>query len=441
MHKTVSEKTNRLTGLLKIPGDKSVSHRALLLGSVAMGTTNIHGLLESEDVLNTAKALQQLGTNIRRSDNGVWTVTGTESFNQPDSVIDMGNSGTGVRLLMGLLSAYPIRVELTGDPSLRSRPMKRITDPLSETGAVFETTDGKLPITMQGSLNEKDSPYVMPVASAQLKSALLLAGLRKKQKTTVFEPVPCRDHTERMLKAFAADINVKKRADQGNEITLYGGKRLKACDVFVPADISSAAFIIVAALITPQSDITVTDVGLNPLRTGILDVLLEMGADIRYENERELCGEPVADIHVRSSVLRGTEVSAQKAPSMIDEYPILAVAAAFAKGRTVLNGLSELKVKESDRFSAIIEGLKKNGVDCRQIGEDAIEIQGSGKKPCGGGLIEAKLDHRIAMSFMVMGMASENPVLIDDVSSVATSFPDFISLMNKAGANIHDYCD
>lgn len=441
MRKTISEKTKGLTGGLKIPGDKSISHRALIFGSIAEGTTEIHGLLESEDVLNTVRALQKLGADIRKTDFGVWTVKGTETFTQPDSDLDMGNSGTGVRLLMGLLSPCPIRVRLTGDASLRSRPMKRITDPLSQTGAVFETTDGRLPAVMRGRADDRPFSYVMPVASAQLKSALLLAGLRKKQPTVIYEPVACRDHTERMLKAFGADIRREKNADGVNVITLRGGKRLKACDVSVPADVSSAAFAVVAALITGDSDITVENVGLNPLRTGVLDVLLKMGADIRFENKREIAGEPVADIRAKSSKLRGVDVPARIAPSMIDEYPILAVAAAFADGETTLNGLSELKVKESDRFRAIIDGLNGNGVECAESAGDSIQIRGFGKKPCGGGLIEAKLDHRIAMSFMVMGMASENPVFIDDVSSVATSFPEFIPLMNKAGANIHDYCD
>ncbi|MGN1078609.1 MAG: 3-phosphoshikimate 1-carboxyvinyltransferase, partial [Alphaproteobacteria bacterium] len=336
MHKIISEKTNGLTGCLKIPGDKSISHRALILGAIAEGTTKINGLLESEDVLNTARALQKLGAEINKDDSATWTVKGTETFKQPDSVLDMGNSGTGVRLLMGLLAPCPIRVCLTGDSSLCSRPMKRITDPLTRTGAVFQTTNGRLPVTMQGHADDRPFNYVMPVASAQLKSALLLAGLRKKQTTTVYEPVACRDHTERMLKAFGADISAEKNADNVNVITLRGGRRLKACGVFVPADISSAAFALVAALITDNSDITVKNVGINPLRTGILDVLLEMGADIRFENKREIAGEPVADLRARSSKLKGINVPAQTAPSMIDEYPILAVAAAFAEGETIL---------------------------------------------------------------------------------------------------------
>lgn len=441
MKKKVSTQTKGLRGTLSIPGDKSVSHRALLLGAIAQGTTEIKGLLESEDVLCTAQALRKLGAAIEKQTNGLWTATGIDTFKQPESILDMGNSGTGVRLLMGLLSAYPITAKLTGDASLCSRPMKRITDPLSKTGAVFKTTDEKLPITMIGS--EKDEPfeYTLPVASAQIKSAVLLSGLRKKSPTVVYEPVACRDHTERMLKAFGADITVEKDANGGNVITLRGGKRLTACPVVVPADISSAAFAIVAALITPDSEIVLPDIGINPLRTGILDVLLEMGADISFENERTVAGEPVADLRVRSSALKGIDVPAGKAPSMIDEYPILAVAAAFAKGETRLNGLAELKVKESNRLQAIVDGLTKNGVKAEALPDDSIRITGKGNNACGGGLIEAKLDHRIAMSFMVMGMASEKPVVIDDVSSVATSFPEFISLMNTAGANIHDYRD
>ena len=438
MKKTISTQTKGLNGTLFIPGDKSVSHRALLLGAIAQGTTEIRGLLESEDVLCTAEALKKLGADIKKHENGFWTVTGTDTFKEPDSVLDMGNSGTGVRLLMGLLSAYPVRAELTGDASLCSRPMKRITDPLSKTGAVFETTDGKLPIIMKGS--EQDSPfdYTLPVASAQVKSAVLLSGLRRKSPTVVYEPIACRDHTERMLKAFGADINVEKNAQNVNVITLKGGKRLSACPVVVPADISSAAFAIVAALITPDSEIVLPDIGINPLRTGLLDVLLEMGADITFENKREIAGEPVADLRVRSSALKGVDVPAEKAPSMIDEYPILSVAAAFAEGKTRLNGLTELKVKESNRLQAIIDGLTRNGIDASAQPDDSIRIEGTANNVRGGGSIEAKLDHRIAMSFMIMGMASRNPVVIDDVSSVATSFPEFISLMNQAGANIYD---
>lgn len=440
MSETVSEKVDSLRGDFMVAADKSVSHRALMLGAVADGATEIRNLLESEDVLNTANALRRLGAEIEKS-NGVWTVAGVPAFHSPGAVLDMGNSGTGARLLAGLIAGQSVAATLTGDASLRTRPMNRIALPLSEMGARVETADGKLPMTVAGGVADEPFSYTLPVASAQLKSAVLLAGLNKKSPTTVVEPVPCRDHTERMLKAFGADISVEKIPGGGNIITLRGGKRLKARAVDVPADISSAAFPVVAAVIGENRDVLIRNVGLNPLRAGVLTVLRKMGADIAFENRRDVAGEPVADVRARSSRLRGVDVPAETAPSMIDEYPILAVAAAFAEGDTVLNGLSELKVKESDRFEAIKSGLNKNGVDCVEIAGDALKIRGKGKKPCGGGRIEAKLDHRIAMSFLVMGTASESPVVVDDVSSIATSFPNFISLMNKAGANIHDYRD
>lgn len=440
MSETVSEKVRSLRGTCQVAADKSVSHRALMFGAVADGETEISNLLESEDVLNTANALRRLGAKIDNS-GGVWTVAGVPAFHSPDAALDMGNSGTGARLLAGLIAGQDIAATLTGDASLRSRPMNRIAAPLSKMGARIETTDGKLPMTVTGVVADKPFTYTLPVASAQLKSAVLLAGLNKIAPTTVIEPVPCRDHTERMLRAFGADIAVERNSDGGNVITLRGGKRLKARPVAVPADISSAAFPIVAALIGEDRDILIQNVGLNPLRTGLLTVLKEMGADISYENAREIAGEPVADVRARSSRLRGVDVPAEIAPSMIDEYPILAVAAAFADGDTVLNGLSELKVKESNRFEAIKTGLIGNGVDCVESGGNSLKIRGKGKNPCGGGRIEAKLDHRIAMSFLVMGTASEFPVVVDDVSSIATSFPNFISLMNTAGANIHDYRD
>lgn len=440
MPETVSEKVDSLRGTFQTAADKSVSHRALMLGAVADGATKIRNLLESEDVLNTANALRRLGAAIEKS-NSVWTVAGVSAFHSPGGTLDMGNSGTGARLLAGLIAGQSVAATLTGDASLRSRPMNRIALPLSEMGARVETADGRLPMTVAGGVDDVPFTYTLPVASAQLKSAVLLAGLNKTAPTTVVEPVPCRDHTERMLKAFGADISVEKNPDGGNIITLRGGKRLKAATVDVPADISSAAFPVVAAVIGENRDVLIRNVGLNPLRAGVLTVLQKMGADIAFENRRDVAGEPVADVRARSSRLRGVDVPAEIAPSMIDEYPILAVAAAFAEGDTVLNGLSELKVKESDRFEAIKSGLNKNGVDCVEIAGDALKIRGKGKKPCGGGRIEAKLDHRIAMSFLVMGTASESPVVVDDVSSIATSFPNFISLMNKAGANIHDYRD
>ncbi len=438
--KIVSENSTGLNGKISIPGDKSISHRALMLGALAKGMTRIEGLLEGEDVLRTADALRAMGADIRHEGPGQWTAQGSGTLRDPGRVLDMGNAGTGVRLLMGLVASYPLKITFTGDASLRSRPMKRVTEPLSLIGASFEAADGvKLPLTVIGTATPKPASYTLPVASAQVKSALLLAGLNIDGETVVYEPVPCRDHTERMLKGFGADITAEPW-ENGRKITLRGKASLRAADVHVPADVSSAAFPMVAALITPASEIVMPGVGINPLRAGIIDVLREMGGDIQLENRREEAGEPVADLRARSSRLKGIDVPAEKAPSMIDEYPVLAVAAAFAEGVTRLKGLSELKVKESNRFDAIIEGLRKNGIAV-QAGGDSLVVPGKGENACGGGLIEAKLDHRMAMAFMVMGMASERPVLVDDVSSVATSFPDFIGLMNAKGAHIHDYRD
>lgn len=438
--KVVSKNSTGLNGKIRVPGDKSISHRALMLGAAASGTTKIRGLLESEDVLNTAEAMRRLGAKVVKKDSGDYEVEGVAEFKSPSDVVDMGNSGTGVRLAAGLIAGYDVAVRFTGDESLCSRPMKRITEPLSMMGAVFETSEGcKLPMSERGTKSLKPLSYKLPVASAQVKSAVLLAGLRADGTTQVIETSRSRDHTERMLKAFGADIETAEE-DGAHVIRVRGGRRLKAAEVTVPADISSAAFLMVGALLTRDSDILLENVGINPLRSGIIDVLKEMGADISYENLQDAAGEPVADICVRSSRLHGITVGAEKAPSMIDEYPILAVAAAFASGETRLRGLSELKVKESNRFEAIIKGLSLNGIKCFGEGDDLI-ISGKGEKSCGGGLIEAKLDHRIAMSFMVMGLASEYPVTIDDVSSVATSFPDFIGLMNSKGARIYDYSD
>lgn len=436
--KILSKNSTGLNGCIFVPGDKSISHRALMFGALAEGTTHIKGLLEGEDVLRTAEAMRKLGAEIIKESDGTWAVTGRGKLHESSDVLDMGNAGTGARLLMGVVSSHPIKTSFTGDASLCSRPMNRVIMPLSESGAGFESTDGgKLPLTVIGAENPKPIIYTLPVASAQVKSAVLLAGLNIEGSTIVYEPILSRDHTERMLKAFGADIIVEPW-ETGHKITLNGKAKLKACDVDVPADISSAAFPIVAALITKNSEITLKNIGLNPLRAGLIDVLLSMGANISFQNPRQIAGEPAADLIVRTSNLHGITVSAEKAPSMIDEYPILAVAAAFAKGQTRLCGLGELKVKESNRFKAIIEGLSKNGVSITEDGEDII-ITPDGKKPCGGGLIQANLDHRIAMSFMIMGMASEKPIAIDDISSVATSFPDFVNLMNAKGAHLDDY--
>ena len=442
--KTVSYRSKGLSGAFPTPGDKSLSHRALMLGGTAQGTTKIKGLLESGDVMATLAAMRKLGAEIEKQPDGTWTVAGVGSaFRAPDSVLDMGNAGTGTRLLAGLVCTHPFETRFTGDESLCSRPMNRITIPLAQTGARFETAaNGTLPMTVVGARHPRPFAYRLPVASAQVKSAVLLAGLNIDGDTTVIEPadLKSRDHTERMLRGFGADLDIATDSDGARIITVHGKTPLTACDLTVPADISSAAFPIVAALITPDSELFLPDVGINPLRSGILTALTAMGADITLENSRTAAGEPVADIRVKSSELRGVDLPASIAPSMIDEYPILAIAAAFADGKTVLRGLSELKVKESNRFDAILNGLTANKVACSALGDD-IEIVGKGKNPCGGGLIEAKLDHRIAMSFLVMGMAAENPVAVDDISSIATSFPDFIELMNKSGADIHDYRD
>lgn len=442
--KTVSYRSKGLSGTFPTPGDKSLSHRALMLGGTAQGTTKIKGLLESGDVMATLAAMRKLGAEIEKQPDGTWTVAGVGlAFHAPDSVLDMGNAGTGTRLLAGLVCTHPFETRFTGDASLCSRPMNRITIPLAQTGARFETAaNGTLPMTVVGARNPRPFTYRLPVASAQVKSAVLLAGLNIDGDTTVIEPadLKSRDHTERMLRGFGADLDIATDSDGARIITVHGKTPLTACDLTVPADISSAAFPIVAALITPDSELFLPDVGINPLRGGILTALTAMGADITLENSRTAAGEPVADIRVKSSELHGVDLPASIAPSMIDEYPILAIAAAFADGKTVLRGLSELKVKESNRFDAILNGLTANKVACSALGDD-IEIRGKGKNPCGGGLIEAKLDHRIAMSFLVMGMATENPVAVDDISSIATSFPNFIELMNKSGANIHDYRD
>lgn len=431
----VSKISTGLNGKISIPGDKSISHRSLMFGAIAEGVTEIKGLLEGEDVLRTAQAMRQLGAKIFRKGPGEWHISGAERLLEPQGILDMGNAGTGVRLLMGLISSYPMTVSFTGDDSLRSRPMKRVILPLEQSGARIETSEGgRLPLTVTGSDLPKPISYVLPMPSAQVKSAILLAGLNIDGQTIVYEPVLSRDHTERMLKSFGADLSLEPWGT-GRKIILNGKARLKASKMTVPSDISSAAFPIVAALITPESDILLPGIGINPLRAGILDILKKMGADISYDHEYKVAGEPAADIRVRSSELVGVDVPAEMAPSMIDEYPILAVAASCARGRTRLRGLGELKVKESNRFDAILKGLSANGVKVAEDGEDII-IDGAKKKPCGGALIQANLDHRIAMSFMVMGMVTENPILIDDISSVATSFPDFVGLMNAKGANI-----
>lgn len=426
-----------LRGGTRIPGDKSISHRSLMLAAVAVGTTTIDGLLEGEDVLNTARAVTAMGAEAERTGGGRWQVhgVGIGGLAEPQDVLDLGNSGTGARLLSGLIAGHPITVFLTGDASLRKRPMARIVAPLTEIGARFEARSGaRLPMAIVGARDPIPIVYRLPVPSAQVKSAVLLAALNTPGETTVIEPEPTRDHSELMLRHFGAEIAVSDRND-GRAITLVGQPELRARPVRVPGDPSSAAFFTVAALLVPDSKLTLTEVGINPLRVGLYETLREMGADIRFANQRVEAGEPVADIEIAAGALRGVEVPAKRAPSMIDEYPILAVAASFAKGPTVMRGLAELRVKESDRLTAIADGLKAQGVKV-EIAEDSLVVHGSGGACAGGGHVATHMDHRIAMSFLVFGMAAKAPVTVDDGAMIATSFPGFVETANRLGANI-----
>jgi 3-phosphoshikimate 1-carboxyvinyltransferase len=427
-----------LTGETRVPGDKSISHRSLMLAAVAVGTTTIDGLLEGEDVLNTAHAVAAMGAAARRLGSGRWEVdgVGVGALAEPADVLDLGNSGTGARLLSGLIAGHPITAVLTGDASLRRRPMNRIVAPLTQFGARFETrSGGRLPMTIVGARDPVPVVYRLPVPSAQVKSAVLLAALNAPGATTVIEPEPTRDHSELMLRHFGAEVTVVDRAD-GRAITLIGQPELKARAVRVPGDPSSAAFFAVAALLVPGSKLTLTEVGINPLRTGLYATLKEMGADIRFLNQRVEAGEPVADIEINHSPLVGVEVPAARAPSMIDEYPILAVAAAFAKGPTVMRGLAELRVKESDRLAAIADGLAAQGVTIA-MEEDSLIVQGGGGGPCaGGGTVATSMDHRVAMAFLLLGLAPPPPVTVDDGRMIATSFPGFVEIANRLGAAI-----
>ncbi len=432
----ISHKATALTGGLKVPGDKSISHRALIMGTLAIGQSRICGLLEGEDVLNTAHAMTAMGADISRAENGDWLVygVGIGGLCQAEKSLEMGNSGTGARLIMGLVSPYPFNSHFTGDASLSSRPMKRVTDPLEKFGAAFDGSDGMtLPLTVIGIMDPLPIDYEVPVASAQVKSAILLAALNTPGKTTVIEKTPTRDHTERMFKHFGVEIDVQASPD-GTAITVTGQPELVAKDMFVPTDPSSAAFPTVAALIIPGSDIIIENVGMNPSRTGIFTTLQEMGADISFINKRQECGESVADIHVKYSKLTGITVPKSRAPSMIDEYPILCIAASFAGGDTVMRGIDELRVKESDRISAMVAGLEANGCRVTEF-DDGMTVTGK-SAVAGGGAVNTHLDHRIAMAFLILGMATEKPVAVDDGTVIETSFPGFRALMNGLGADI-----
>ncbi len=432
----IAEASPALTGRLNVPGDKSISHRSLIFGALAVGETRISGLLEGEDVLATAEAMRQLGADVSRK-GADWSVygVGVGGLREPARALDFGNSGTGARLVMGLVAGHPITATFVGDASLSRRPMGRITTPLAQMGASFQSREGgRLPLTLTGARRALPIRYVSPVASAQVKSAILLAGLNAPGETIVVEPVPTRDHTERMLRAFGARVVTSETAE-GLEIRLTGEPELKPSPIIVPGDPSSAAFPVVAALITPGSDVIIAGVMLNPHRAGLYKTLMEMGGDIEILNQRDQGGEPVADLRVRASRLTGIDVPPERAASMIDEYPVLAIAASFARGTTKMNGIHELRVKESDRIAATAAGLRLNGIKVHET-EDSMSVEGRDGAVDGGGHVITQMDHRIAMSFLVMGLAARKPVAIDDASMIATSFPDFTRLMRNLGARL-----
>ncbi|MFZ5608136.1 MAG: 3-phosphoshikimate 1-carboxyvinyltransferase [Pseudomonadota bacterium] len=428
----------RLGGRLHVPGDKSISHRALMLGLASLGETRIEGLLEGADVLATARAIAALGADVTHHGEGRWSVhgVGLAALAEPAQILDMGNSGTAARLLMGLVASHPISATFTGDASLSARPMDRVVIPLTRIGAQFSGRAGnRLPLTVTGAAEPIAIRYRLPMASAQVKSAVLLAALNAPGTTIVEEPLPSRDHSERMLQAFGAAI-VLEEAKAGRIIALTGERELMApaAPLMVPGDPSSAAFPIVAALIVPGSDILIEGVGTNPTRSGLFTVLKAMGGDIRFLNERLVAGEPVADIAVQASALQGVEVPPEIAPTMIDEYPVLAVAAALAQGRTHMAGIKELRVKETDRIAAMAAGLRACGVEVEET-QDSLTVHGKGAGSVpGGARIISHYDHRIAMSFAVLGQASRKPIVIDDITAVATSFPGFVALMRRLGA-------
>jgi 3-phosphoshikimate 1-carboxyvinyltransferase len=433
-----ARRSRPLAGRARVPGDKSISHRALILGALAVGTTRISGLLESEDVLNTAKAMQAVGARVERICSGHWRVdgVGVGGFAAPDAPLDFGNSGTGCRLVMGAVAGCPITATFDGDASLRKRPMGRVLDPLVLMGAtvIDAAAGGRLPVTLAGARDPVPIVYRTPVPSAQIKSAVLLAGLAAPGVTTVIESEASRDHTELMLAHFGAAVTSEPEGAYGRRISLVGQPELAPKPVAVPADPSSAAFPMVAAIMVPGSDILLPDVMTNPLRTGLITTLREMGASIVEEEVRRDGGEAMAGFRVRHSRLKGVEVPPQRAPAMIDEYPVLAVAAAFAEGTTVMRGLHELRVKESDRLAATADMLRANGVDVEISGDD-LAVHGCGHVD-GGGLVATHMDHRIAMSALVLGLATDKPVKVDDTAFIATSFPDFAGLMRELGGDL-----
>jgi 3-phosphoshikimate 1-carboxyvinyltransferase len=421
-----------LRGDVRAPGDKSISHRALILGVLAAGESRVEGLLESDDVLRTSEACRAFGATVERSGEGAWRVESAGRWRSPEGTVDCGNSGTGVRLLMGAAAGYDLAARFDGDGSLRKRPMARVIEPLTRMGARFETADGRLPLTLRGG-GLRGIVHRSQVASAQVKSAILLAGLNADGETVVVEPEPTRDHTERMLAACGAEVSVTETAD-GRRVSIRPGA-LSPAHFRVPGDPSSAAFPLVAALIVPGSAVTVRGVLLNPSRTGLFDTLREMGADLEIAETGTEGGEPVGDVTARSSALRGVEVPAGRAPSMIDEYPILAVAAAFAEGGTVMRGVGELRVKESDRAALTVEMLRACGAQA-EARDDVLEVSGTGRALRGGALVRTCGDHRIAMAGLVAGLAAAEPVSADEPAMIATSFPTFVDLMRVLGARI-----
>ena len=434
-----SHQVKNLKGTMRVTGDKSISHRSLMIGALAEGKTTVSGILESEDILGTANAMRKLGAEITQSKKeNLWHIKGCGIGNltEPDDILDMGNAGTGARLLMGILAGCPFSSFISGDESLRKRPMQRVITPLEQMGASFASrSKARLPLVVKGKSCLSPIVYESPVASAQVKSAILLAGLHADGETTVIEENPTRDHTERMLKSFGCNITTTKTDDGKTAITVTGKPELKACDIIVPADWSSAAFPAVAALITPDSEVFLPEVGMNPLRFGLFETLKEMGADIQAENIREIAGEPLCDIRAKFSQLKGVDVPPETAPSMIDEYPALAMAAACANGVTRMFGLGELRVKESNRLKAIADGLTACGVKI-EVEKDALIVYGTGRPPKGNAIVATNFDHRIAMAFLVLGMKTEKPIEVDNASMIDTSFPNFATMMNKLGADI-----
>jgi 3-phosphoshikimate 1-carboxyvinyltransferase len=429
-----ARRTGALQGVAAMPGDKSISHRALILGALAIGETRISGLLEAEDVLNTAEAMRRFGAIVTRDGEGAWRVSGVGvgGLGAPADVLDFGNSGTGSRLVMGMMATTPITAVFTGDASLRRRPMGRVLEPLTRFGASYTAREGGLmPLTLRGAADAMPIDHKVAVASAQVKSALLLAALNAPGRSRISQSALTRDHTEKMLKAFGAEISVEP-LDDGEAVTINGEAELKATPVDVPRDPSSSAFPLVAALIVPDSEITIPGVLLNGRRIGLIETLQEMGGNIRIVNARESGGEDVGDLIVRHSQLHGVEVPPERAPSMIDEYPVLAIAASFAEGQTIMRGLEELRVKESDRLSAVAAGLKACGVAHEEL-PDGLIVEGGEMR--GGATIATHMDHRIAMSFLVAGLASREPITVDDISMIATSFPEFKMLMRTLGAD------